>query len=188
MKYLALIRLAFLICVFVACNKKDNPSNSVVGSWVFTNQFNKFYSYPSVVTDPNPISASTWSLSYDSIKITFENNGNFTFTNFRLPVAKGTYSILQDSLLLIKPDTSAFIKFCYSTPTATFGSFIPQIPIQQVALPYANFRFTSDTMLFRKSSATNLAFTTFWFTKNTPRQPSRDTLTLNEVNSYFKKQ
>jgi hypothetical protein len=187
MKHVTLISIFFLIGVCVACNKHDNPSNAVVGTWVFTNQFNKFYSYPSVVTDPNPISASTWSLSYDSIKVRFENNRNFTFTNFRLPIANGTYTIVQDSLLVIKPDTSSFIKFCYSTPTVTFGSFIPP-PVQQIALPYANFHFTSDTILFRKSSANDLAFTTFWFTKNTARQPSRDTLTLNEANSYFKRQ
>jgi hypothetical protein len=183
-KFIALV-IGCLI-IIAACNKDNNsPVNSIVGTWVFTNQFNQSFSYPSVLNNPFPISVSSWTISSDSIKATFDNNGNYSFVNFRLPIDKGTYTVLHDSLLVIKPDTSGFVKFCYTTPIFYALSWIPDTPLPQ--LPYASFHFTSDTILFKMTN-TNILFTAFWLTKPaSPLIPSGDTIIINQANSNFKR-
>jgi hypothetical protein len=176
------------LSVLASCNKNESPAtNAIVGTWVFTNQFSQTYSYPSFLTNTNPISVSTWSISSDSIKATFDNNGNYSFEKFRSPIDYGKYTIFNDSLLIIKPDTSGFVKFCYTSPTFYVSSWIPGTPLPQ--LPNVNFHFTSDTILFKKSNTDNIMFTAFWLTKSsTPVLPSGDTIIINQANSYFKKQ
>ncbi len=175
------------LIIISSCTKDNNsPSNAIVGNWIFTNQFNQTYSYPAFLNNPSPISVSSWTISSDSIKITFDNSGNYSFVNFRYPIDNGTYAILHDSLLVIKPDTSGFVKFCYTTPYFYTFSWTPGIPLPQ--LPYSNFHFTSDTILFKKSNVDNITFTAFWLTKaSTPLLPSGDTIIINQANSSFKK-
>lgn len=176
-------QLLFLIVLF-GCSKSDNiPSNKIEGTWAFTNQLGRSFSYPSILTDPLPFSVSSWSIAVDSIKVTFDNKGNYTFSNFQLPIDRGSYSIVQDSLLIIKPDTAGLLKFSYSTPTLSAGSGIPPIYI-----PYSNFYFSSDTILFKNPSADKLVFATFWLSKAfQPIQPSMDTLVINQAISNFKR-
>ncbi|WP_462222685.1 hypothetical protein [Ferruginibacter sp.] len=188
MKYAKFIGLiATCLIVIASCNKDNNlPPNSIVGTWIFTNQFTQTYSYPSILNNPFPISVSSWTISGDSIKATFDNNGNYSFVNFRSPIDNGTYTILHDSLLIIKPDTSGFIKFCYTTLNFYAFSWTPGTPLPQ--LPYSNFHFTSDTILFKKSNVDNIIFTAFWLTKaSRPLLPSGDTIIINQANSNFKK-
>lgn len=177
----------FLILTsIVSCSKSDISSgNAVVGTWVFTNQLTNSFAYPSVLTNPFPVGNTSWSTSVDSIKITFDNNGNYTFWNFHLPVDNGKYFIAQDSFIIIKPDTADFVKFNYSLPLLTGGTGIPPVPVYS---PYSNFHFSSDTILFNKSTSNNIVFSGAWLTKaNSPIIPSNDTLILNQTLSYFKR-
>lgn len=179
-KYFGQLLIVFIFC---SCSKSGSElSSKVVGTWAFTNQFGQSFSYPSILQNPFPFSVSNWSISVDSVKVSFDNTGSYSFSNFRLPIDRGTYSIVQDSLLVIKPDTAGLIKFCYSTPTLTAGTGIPP-----VAIPYSNFRFSSDTILFTKTSDNKLVFTTFWLSKAAqPLQPGLDTIIINKAVSYFK--
>ena len=174
--------------MIASCTKDDDSSSTAIaGTWIFTNQFSQSYSYPSVLlNNPYPISVSQWMVSNDSIKVTFDNSGHYSFSNSRFPVDTGTYTIIHDSLLIIKPDTSAFVKFCYTTPNFYGFSWTPGIPLPQ--LPYANFHFTSDTILFKKPGANSIIFTAFWLTKAAaPLIPSGDTIIVNQASSSFKK-
>ena len=92
MKYAKFIGLTITCLIIITSCTKDNnsPSNSIAGTWIFTNQFNQTYSYPSILNNPFPISVSSWTISGDSIKATFDNNGNYSFVNFRSPVDYGT--------------------------------------------------------------------------------------------------
>lgn len=184
MKHIKYLAQILTLIILSACSKSgEPPSNKIVGTWAFTNQLGKSFSYPSILTNPLPFSVSSWSVSVDSIKVTFNNNGSYSFSNFRLPTDRGSYSIVQDSLLVIKPDTAGFIKFCYSTPTLTAGS--GTLPIY---IPYSNFYFSSDTILFKKLTADQIAFTSFWLSKpSQPIQPSLDTIVINQAVSYFKR-
>jgi hypothetical protein len=93
------------LALTVLCSKSDvSPANAIIGTWIFTNQLTNSFAYPSVLTSPFAVSNASWSTTLDSIKITFDNNGNYTFWNFHLPVDKGKYSIAQDSLIIIKPE------------------------------------------------------------------------------------
>lgn len=188
MKYRNLSGWLFIcFIIFASCKPNNNtPSNAITGTWKFTNQFSQTYSYPSILNDPIPVSVSSWSISIDSIRATFDNNGNYSFVNFRSPKENGTYSIFQDSLLIIKPDTSDFVKFCFTTPTFNAFSWVPEAPLPE--LPYSDFYFTSDTILFKKPDADNIIFTAFWLTlASKPLQPSGDTILVNQANSNFKK-
>src|SRR5215467_15177994 len=109
---LLFIRSALILTLFLSCNKNSTQqSNSVVGTWIFTNQTTVSYAYPSVLNnDTFPIANSTASTTSDSIRVTFDNNGNYTFMNYRLAADNGTYIISQDSFMVINPDTAGFIK------------------------------------------------------------------------------
>lgn len=170
----------------VSCSKNDTlNSNILVGSWTFTNQAINSFAYPSVLNNnPFPVGTSTMSIAIDSIKLTFDNAGNYTFSNFHLPVDKGKYTIVQDSLLVIKPDTSDFVKFNYTLQSVTFVSGIPPVPIYS---PYSSFHFSTDTIRFKLTN-NNIIFSGVWVTKaNHPIIPSNDTLLLNQSLNYFKR-
>lgn len=174
------------LTLIVSCSKNDNSaSNSVVGTWIFTNQLINSFAYPSVLTNHVPIGSASWSTAFDSVKISFDNNGNYTFSNFHLPVDKGKYIISQDSFIIIKPDTAGFIKFNYSLPSVTFSSGTTPVQIS----PYSDFHFSTDTILFKKSTNSNIVFSGLWLTKaKNPIIPSNDTLILNQSFNYFKRQ
>jgi hypothetical protein len=189
---LLFIALSFIFTLFVSC-KKNNPQqqNSIVGSWIFTNQSTVSYAYPSVLNDnPFPIASSTSSTTVDSIKITFDNSLSYTFANFRLPIDNGTYIIAQDSFLVINPDTAGFVKFNYTVPTITaIVDTTPGVLPVPVYAPYSNFHYVSDTILFKKTMANNIVFSGVAVTKaNQPILPSNDTLVLTIISNYFKKQ
>ena len=123
MKYITLARIICIALFLSSCEKGDNDNSTTVsGKWAFTNQYARSFAYPTVLTNPMPFSILDWSLSNDSIQVNFDNNGNYTFSNYSLPTQTGKYSIVHDTVLLIKPDTSAFIKFCYSTQAFYAGS------------------------------------------------------------------
>ena len=116
------------LALLISCSKNDSAiSNEIAGTWVFTGQVINSFAYPSVLTNPFPIASSGLSTSLDSIKITFDNNGNYTFSNFKLPVDRGTYKIVKDSMLVINPDTAAFVKFNYSLTSVTFSSAVTPV-------------------------------------------------------------
>ena len=185
MRRIILTGILFSLLVITSCSKSNSsPSNSIVGTWIFTNQITFSNPYPAILTNMNPLVNSTYAISSDSINVTFSNNGDYSFSNFHLPVDKGTYSIVQDSFLVIKPDTSDFVKFNYTLPTVVFGTGTST----NQPLPYAGFQFTSDTILFKRTN-NNIAFTGAWLAKaDRPLQPSGDTILLNQVINYFKKQ
>lgn len=177
--------LILSLTLITSCSKNDN-SNALIGTWTFTNQSINSFAYPSVLNNNSfPVGVSTWSIAVDSIKLTFDNSGNYTFSNFHLPVDKGKYTIVKDSFLVIKPDTSDFVKFNYSLQSGTFGSGIPPTPVYS---PYSNFHFSTDTVIFKLTN-NNIVFSGIWVTKaNHPINPSNDTLLLNQSLNYFKRQ
>jgi hypothetical protein len=170
----------------ISCSKNDHSvSDPVVGTWVFTNRVTNSFAYPSVLTNPFPIGSSSWSISSDSIQISFDNDGNYTFLNFNLPVDKGSYILAQDSFLIIKPVSSDFIKFNYSLSSVGFSSGTNPAPVP----PYNDFRFSSDTIVMKKPTDNNITFSALWLTKaQNPIIPSNDTLILNYCLSNFKRQ
>ena len=86
------IGLILSLTLIISCLKSDvSSANAVVGTCVFTNQLTNSFAYPSVLTNPFPVGNTTWSTNVDSIKITFDNNGNYTFRNFHLPVDNGIF-------------------------------------------------------------------------------------------------
>lgn len=189
---LLFIALAFVFTLFISCKKNNaEPSNSIAGTWVFTNQSTVSYAYPSVLNNNSfPIASSTSSTTIDSIKIIFDNSLNYTFANYRLRTDNGTYTIAQDSFLVIKPDTADFVKFNYTVPTITaIADTTPGILPIPVYAPYSNFHYVSDTILFKKTTANTIIFSGVAVTKsNQPIFPSNDTLVLTIISNYFKKQ
>lgn len=186
------IGLILILTLFVSCSKNNTQtSSSVVGTWIFTNRSIASYAYPSVLTNnPFPIAISSSSTTIDSIKVTFDNNGNYSFINYHLPIDNGTYIVVQDSFIVISPDTAGFVKFNYTLPTLIGANdTTPGVPPVPIYAPYANFQYTSDTILFKKSANNNIIFSGAWLTKaNQPIIPSNDTLVLNQSLNYFKKQ
>jgi hypothetical protein len=180
------IGFALSLTLLISCSKDDNSgSNAIVGTWVFTSRATNSFAYPSVLTNPFPIGSSSWSTSSDSIKISFDNKGSYTFLNFNLPVDKGNYVIAQDSFLIIKPDTADFVKFNYSLSSVAFSSGTSPAPVS----PYNDFHFSSDTIIMKKSANNEITFSTFWLTKaQNPIIPSNDTLILNHSLNNFKRQ
>ena len=179
-------KLALSLTLFASCSKHDNSaSNSIIGTWVFTSQVTTSFAYPSFLTNPFPVGSSSWSTSSDSIKISFDNTGNYIFFNFKLPADKGKYVIAQDSFLIIKPDTAGFVKFNYSLPSITFSPGTSPVPVP----PYNDFHFSSDTILIKKSTINNIAFSGIWLTKAKNQiLPGNDTLILNYSVNNFRRQ
>jgi len=183
--------------MLTACSK--NASDSIVGTWVFTNQFTASSYTDHTLSPLYPSTYSTMALSNDSIRIVFNGNGTFTFYNFHLPVDQGTYSIVRDSLLVIQPDTAGFVKFNYPQPAATFSTTTPPVvpPViipgdpstYPVYAPYANFHFISDTIQFKITSG-KVAFSTTWLSKQQPSGavPTSDSLVINQCGNFFTRQ
>ena len=185
MKKIAILLTSGLILI-MSCSKDTNTtSNTVVGTWVFTNQITNSFAYPSALTNPFPIGVTNWTTSFDSIKIIFDKTGSYTFLNFNLPVDKGEYRITSDSFIIIKPSTAGFVKFNYSFVSVTFSTGTTSTP----APPYPDFKFSSDTILFKKSTNNKIVFSGKWLTKaNNPILPGNDTLILHQSFNYFTKQ
>jgi len=175
-------KLLISFIVISSCSKTDtSPSNTLVGTWIFTSQYTQSFSYPSMLTNPYPFSVSSYTIAMDSIQLSFHNIGNYSFTNLRTPIDHGTYSVFQDSLLIIEPDTSGLIKFSYNTLTLSFSSQVSPPP-----LPYQNFKFTSDTIFF-KANTNNLILTTIQLSKpSTPIQPAGDTIVISQCITNFR--
>ena len=180
-----ILGLALSFMLLVSCSKSDNANSiGLAGTWIFTERVSNSFAYPSVLINPYPIASSRWVTSLDSIKITFDNNGNYEFSNFNLPVDKGRY-IVKDSFLIINPDTSGFVKFNYSLISVAFSPVTT--PVQYS--PYQDFHFSSDTILIKKTTSHNVSFSTQWLTKATsPILPGNDTLILNHSVNNFKRQ
>jgi hypothetical protein len=180
------IAFTITLLLLTSCSKTENPAaNKLVGTWIFTNRISTSFAYPSVLTNPFPLASSSWSISMDSIKISFDNSGNFIFSNFNLPVDKGKYVVVKDSILIIDPDTAGLVKFNYSLISLTNSSTTG--PVQY--LPYQDFRFSSDTIIMKGLTSNHLSLSTNWLTKATnPIIPSNDTLILNASVNNFKRQ
>jgi hypothetical protein len=181
------IVVIFSFIIIASCSKNNDPASySIVGTWKFASQNNISFSYPSVLTNPTPIGTSNFTYPTDSIKAIFNINGNFSFSNFRLPISYGTYKVIRDTLVVITPDTSGLIQFCYNVPFIGGGTWIPGTPLPPTPLPYSNFQFTSDTIIFKNYNNKDLVFTAYRLTKTiTPNLPSGDTLLLNKITSNF---
>lgn len=182
--YRSLIPFLFLATwvTFAACKKTGTgPSNILVGTWVFTHQQTATYAYPSVLVNRNPLSVGQQSVSFDSIRVSFFSDGSYTFSNFRLPTDKGTYTLSGDSLLIIHPDTAGFLKFNYTMPQVNAGP----VPPVSSGPAYAGFQFTTDTIGVHIENGQAI-FLGAWITSSAmPLIPSGDTLVLNEVINYF---
>lgn len=104
-KFIQTKNILFFLIVFTlfACSKSDttNPVNenneSIQGTWVFTKE--------------TSTTAWNWSAAHDSIIISFDNAGKYRYTQYSLPVDKGSFSVVRDSILKINfgTDTSAFL-------------------------------------------------------------------------------
>ncbi len=186
------IGLLISLAIVSSCSKKDSlPSTALVGKWVFTNQVITSFAYPWVLHNNSfPIATSNFSTTLDSIQIVFDNNGNYIFRNFHLPIDNGTYTIAQDSFIIINPPTADFVKFNYVMPSlSAFVDTLPGVIPPATYTPYSNFQYTSDTILFRKTSNNGLVFSGSWLIKaSQPLIPTNDTLILNQSFNYFKKQ
>ena len=85
------LSIILAICVF-SCKKNDTSKNvSLAGSWTFNHE----------TSDPY-----NWSPTSDSIYVTFDKSNHYTYHQYNFPVDKGTFSIVQDSVLTIKPDST----------------------------------------------------------------------------------
>ncbi len=187
MRIVAGLMLTFII--FTSCSKSDQGIAGITGTWIFTNSAVFSYAYPSVLTgNTNPIGVSTGSTSLDSCRITFNSNDSYSFTNFRQPADNGEYTITQDSFLVIKPDTADFVKFNYTPPTLiAITDTLPAHPPSYS--PYTGFQYSTDTILFKKTSNNNIVFSGAWIGKAAqPILPGNDTLILYVSYHYFKRQ
>ena len=84
----ALIVLTFLY----SCSKKNATSNNLIGTWIFTNE--------------TSTTSYNWSPTSDSLYITFDNSNHYVYRQYSFPIDNGTYSIIQDSIITFKPDSS----------------------------------------------------------------------------------
>ena len=173
----------FLSLLCYSCSKNDNlTANPIAGTWVFDSSFAISYAYPSLY---NVVYVYGSTNSGGDVRVTFDNNHNYTFSNSIYPIDRGVYSIVQDSFLVIQPDTAALVKLNYTLPilfSGSSGGSLPPIPP-----PYYGFQYTSDTILF-KIANNNLILSGVWLSKAaTPLFPSDDTMQLNRVTNYFKK-
>ncbi len=178
-----------LLCTIFSCSKtSDSSPNDIAGTWVFTSGVSASYAYPAVLQNPSAIvEQGNTVVSDDSIRITFNGNGSYTFLNHRLPPDAGTYRVSQDSFLIIQPDSAAFIKFSYPALGVVAGTTDTSGTLPKPE-PYANFQFVSDTILIKKSS-NGIIFSTAWLTHTSyPLALTNDTLLLNINSSNFKRQ
>ncbi len=195
MKLLSQIMILLIGVLFVACSKKSSsPSDSLAGTWIFTNQLTQS-SVPvsTSLIGSSPSVTTSWTAPADSIKITFDGNGSYTFLNFHLPIDRGTYTILKDSFLVIHPDTADFVKFNYTLPVIGFSGTVTTptspttTPLLPTYVPYTNFHFVSDTILFRKATDNSkLTFIGTW--RTTQAAPANDTIVLNQCTNFFIRQ
>ena len=149
------------------CKKNDNsPSNQIIGTWTFRTQISGVFQYP------YPYPEIYWNFSIqplvvnytnsDSVSLKFDNNGNFSGIipghNYFLtgdsiifiPTLEysGTFIKPNDSLLLIKPDTSSLLEYSYATN-----------PIS----PFPN----GDTLYFKQASNDSLTLIQAWVSDGT---------------------
>ncbi|HCW06288.1 MAG TPA: hypothetical protein DGG95_02865 [Cytophagales bacterium] len=92
-KYLLIILSIILLW---SCNKTTlSKPSPLVGSW----NFSKAYS------------VWNFSLTPDSVYITFDNLNKYQFIDVKSPVDNGSYSIGPDSLLIIQPGDPSYSSF-----------------------------------------------------------------------------
>ncbi len=178
---LALI-LAFVSVVSLHCSK-DNNSNPLTGNWTFRSGLSVVGPYPSMFTNGAPASISSVTYSFDHVLVSFQADGNFTFRYFDKVPQTGKYKILQDSLLLIQPDTSDFLQFCSFQFQLSASPTVPP-----PGIPDLNLEPFNDTVLMRKNGNNEIVFALSNLSKATaPIFPAMDTLLYTEVLSTFRR-
>jgi hypothetical protein len=140
--------------------------------------------YPSIFSSGVPSSISTDFITGDQIRVTFSSDGNFKFFYYDKPPEVGTFKILKDTLLVIQPDTSGFLKFCSFRSQVGFATS----RLQPYNIPALNVSPINDTVVVRRISNDELVFAMFNFTKaQAPIVLSMDTLIYTEIFSTFRR-
>jgi len=87
-------RILIILTVYIVSCKKDEPLTkaSLEGNWTFTHE--------------TSTTAWNWAPTSDSIYVTFDRSNRYAFYQYNFPVDKGTFSIMQDSVLTIRPDST----------------------------------------------------------------------------------
>ena len=159
--------ILFAFFLQVSCTKTLPPSslasNKMIGTWKISNQVSGAWPYP----QPESWPAYNYALAYqeslqfslfsnDTFNVKFGADGiyNYTrptggysfpapgiilFTPFKLIQDSGPYRVLNDSEMLIVPDTSELLKFCF-----TSASSLEKKPASDTILFYFN---TKDSLL-----------------------------------------
>ncbi len=173
-----------IIALATGCSKSTSDSG-IAGTWIFTKQTAFSYSvYQSAQSGYLlPVSISQRENTARTMQVSFNADGNF-FCNRTLysPTPdNGTYKIYNDSLLIIKPDSSAFKNFCLSVFTLSSSStYTPPSSLPPVMRNYA------DTLIFKRQSDGTLNIQARVVTKVTPRTSGNpDSLVLNVINTSF---
>ncbi|HET9278604.1 MAG TPA: hypothetical protein VFN95_10460 [Flavitalea sp.] len=184
MKNISVILLAFVSIAFFHCSKEGKQRKTVVGEWTFKSKTVQVGPYPSMFSKGAPSWVSTETSNSNFVRVSFNLDGNFTFFYYDKPPQIGQFKIFEDTLLVIQPDTSGFLKFC---------SFLPRAAFSATRLlfntPELNVDPLNDTILIRKIGNDEIEFALFNITKaQVPSIPNRDTLVYTEVLSTFSRQ
>ncbi len=143
--------ILFTFFLWMSCTKSSLSnsltSNKIVGTWVVKNQVSGAWPYPWPVSWPayNYAFAYQESLQFalfknDTFNVKFGNDGTYSytkptggysfpapgiilFTPFRLIQSNGTYRILNSGAIIIKPDTSELLKFCFTSASSHLSIF-----------------------------------------------------------------
>jgi hypothetical protein len=144
--------ILFTLFLLISCTKTVPPSsltsNKIVGVWVINNQVSGAWPYPW----PSDWPAYNYSYAYDAslqfstfnndtFNVKFSSDGTYSytrpvggysfpspgvivFTPFSLLKSSGPYRVLDDTEIIIEPDTSELLKFCF-TSTSTYLGILP---------------------------------------------------------------
>lgn len=179
-----------LILITVSCSKNGNqPSSPISGTWVFQQQvtavwpasfsssYNFFYALPQ--------SISGWSfIAKDTFNLSLDNSGNYTFTfpnhfpsaPLQWTTTKGTFRIIDDSLIIINQDTT-LLNFSYPFVKTPFNGQYPNIR------PYPN----GDTIVFRQMTNDSLLLRQSWHSRNVFSTSQADSIGLYQTFTGFKR-
>ena len=146
--------------LFFSCTKSMpsgySISNKIVGVWLVKNQVSGAWPYPWPVSWP----AYDYALSYpeslqfdyftnDSFNVKFGNDGTYSYTRptggysypapglilytpYHVIQASGSYHVLNDEEILIGPDSSELLKFCFNSAS----NYISLLPSDTIHLEY----------------------------------------------------
>lgn len=140
------------------------------------------------------LATSSMTMTDGSIRITFNGQGTYTFASPWRPDETGHYRVVQDSLLVIQPDSADFIKFNYPTMSVSAGSvIITSVDSLPAYDPYDNddYQFIGDTVYFTcPDNHRELTLATSWISKAAaPTEPFwKDTLLLQAHIAHFRRQ